>query len=97
MRAGLQELQQVDVPESVQEATFASSQVVPAWEQKAWFRRALCRRNPIWRELRRFPGNMPLYFRGESARRRANTNWQAEPAPPLAAPPGWDTVVMTFP
>ena len=66
--------------------------VVPAWETSWWWRRALRRRNPVWREVDRIAGTEPLYFRGEAARLRAGL-----PQPPLDKPPGWDTVILAFP
>jgi len=67
--------------------------VVPAWTQQRWYRRARCRRFPLWRELDRIPGDQPLYYRGESERLRAGGSG----APTVAPGPGWDSLVLAFP
>ena len=67
--------------------------VVPAWTQQRWYRRARCRRFPLWRQLGRIAGDEPLYLRGESERLRAG----GRGSPILAPGPGWDTLILAFP
>jgi hypothetical protein len=68
--------------------------VVPDWSNLAWHRRALQRRNPVWRLVERLPGSRSWFWRGEAQRRR-HPERAAEPF--LAPSSRWDVLIVQFP
>jgi hypothetical protein len=67
--------------------------IVPALPFLAWYRRALRRRNVVWRVLDTFPASEPVAWKGELERRR---RYPQRPAMP-ASTRGMATMAIAFP